>query len=81
MNLSGKKIVVLVERDYQDLEVWYPLLRLREEGADVTQGSSATRSKSPPRRRKSIRTTLMLSSFLAVGRRIICDDTPQLSSW
>jgi len=35
MKLSGKKIVILVEQDYQDLEVWYPLLRLREEGAEV----------------------------------------------
>ncbi|MDP2899227.1 MAG: type 1 glutamine amidotransferase domain-containing protein [bacterium] len=35
MRLTGKKIVILVERDYQDLEVWYPLLRLREEGANV----------------------------------------------
>jgi protease I len=35
MHLSGKKVIMLVERDYQDLEVWYPLLRLREEGAEV----------------------------------------------
>ncbi len=35
MGLKGKKIAVLVERDYQDLEVWYPALRLREEGAEV----------------------------------------------
>ena len=36
MRLLGKKVVILVERDYQDLEVWYPLLRLQEEGAEVT---------------------------------------------
>lgn len=35
MGLKGKKIAVLVERDYQDLEVWYPALRLEEEGAEV----------------------------------------------
>lgn len=35
MKLNGKKVAVLVERDYQDLEVWYPTLRLREEGAVV----------------------------------------------
>jgi len=35
MSLAGKKVIILVERDYQDLEVWYPLLRLREEGAEV----------------------------------------------
>lgn len=30
-----KKIAVLVEEGYQDLEVWYPILRLREEGMAV----------------------------------------------
>jgi protease I len=45
MGLSGKKVMILVERDYQDLEVWYPLLRLTEEGAEVLvvgSGSSAS---------------------------------------
>ncbi|MBI2069697.1 MAG: type 1 glutamine amidotransferase [Elusimicrobia bacterium] len=35
MTLRGKKIAILIERDYQDLEVWYPYLRLKEEGAVV----------------------------------------------
>jgi protease I len=35
MNLKGKTVAVLVEKDYQDLEVWYPALRLKEEGASV----------------------------------------------
>src|SRR5262245_53349102 len=35
MKLQGKTVAVLVEADYQDLEVWYPILRLREEGARV----------------------------------------------
>jgi protease I len=35
MRLTGRTIAVLVEQDYQDLEVWYPTLRLREEGARV----------------------------------------------
>ena len=35
MRLRGKKLIVLVEDLYQELEVWYPLLRMREEGADV----------------------------------------------
>jgi protease I len=30
-----KKIAILVETSYQDLEVWYPFLRLKEEGFDV----------------------------------------------
>ncbi len=31
----AKRIVILVENQYQDLEVWYPLLRLKEEGIEV----------------------------------------------
>ncbi len=33
--LTGKRVVVLVEDLYEDLELWYPLLRLREAGAQV----------------------------------------------
>jgi protease I len=35
MKLTGKTIAVLVEQDYQDMEVWYPTYRLRESGATV----------------------------------------------
>ena len=35
-NLKGKRVAVLVEKLYEDLELWYPVLRLREAGADVT---------------------------------------------
>lgn len=35
MRLVGKRIAVLAENNYQDLELWYPLLRMREEGAEV----------------------------------------------
>ena len=31
----GKTVGMLVEKDYQDLEVWYPILRLREAGHKV----------------------------------------------
>jgi protease I len=33
--LADKKIMVLAEDFYEDLELWYPVLRLREEGAEV----------------------------------------------
>lgn len=33
--LANKKIMVLVEDLYEDLELWYPVLRFREEGAQV----------------------------------------------
>ncbi|MCK5533918.1 type 1 glutamine amidotransferase [bacterium] len=35
MSLKNKKIIILVENQYQDLELWYPLLRLKEENARV----------------------------------------------
>ena len=34
MSLEGKRVGILIEEFYQELEVWYPLLRLREAGAD-----------------------------------------------
>jgi protease I len=36
MKLTGKHIAYLVEDEFEDLEVWVPLMRLREEGAKVT---------------------------------------------
>src|SRR5437870_11187397 len=42
MQLSGKKIAILVDNVYQEMEVWYPLYRLREAGAEViTVGAKA----------------------------------------
>lgn len=35
MSLSGKTIAVLAGDGYQELELWYPVLRAREAGADV----------------------------------------------
>jgi len=36
MKLQGKRVAVLAENLYEDLELWYPLIRMREEGAEVT---------------------------------------------
>ena len=35
MDLKGKRIAVLAADLYQELEIWYPLLRFREEGAET----------------------------------------------
>ena len=35
MDLQGKRVAILAENNYQDLELWYPLLRMREAGAEV----------------------------------------------
>jgi protease I len=35
VRLQGRKIAVLVADLYQDMEVWYPLLRFREDGAET----------------------------------------------
>src|SRR5262245_42466223 len=35
MDLKGKTVAVLVEQQYQELEVWYPYYRLKEAGATV----------------------------------------------
>ncbi|MGO8816442.1 MAG: type 1 glutamine amidotransferase domain-containing protein [Terriglobia bacterium] len=35
MELQGKRIAVLAADLYQEMEVWYPLLRFREDGAET----------------------------------------------
>jgi protease I len=35
MSLKGKRIAILAEDMYEDLELWYPYYRLTEEGAEV----------------------------------------------
>ena len=35
LRLAGRKVVVLVAEEFEDLELWVPVMRLREEGATV----------------------------------------------
>ena len=35
MKLAGRKVFILVETTYNDLEFWYPYYRLKEAGAEV----------------------------------------------
>jgi protease I len=37
MKLDGKKIAIMLEQQYQEMEVWYPYYRLKEEGAHVVR--------------------------------------------
>lgn len=45
MRIKGKRVALFAENLYQDLELWFPFYRLREEGAEVMiigSGSSPT---------------------------------------
>lgn len=35
MRLKDKKVITVVDHEYNDLELWYPIFRLQEEGATV----------------------------------------------
>ncbi|MFO7741207.1 MAG: type 1 glutamine amidotransferase domain-containing protein [Anaerolineae bacterium] len=35
MELEGKRVAILAEDQYEDLELWYPLIRMKEAGAAV----------------------------------------------
>ncbi|MFC4766696.1 type 1 glutamine amidotransferase domain-containing protein [Effusibacillus consociatus] len=35
MRLDGKRVIGLVDEEFEDLELWYPIYRAREEGAVV----------------------------------------------
>jgi protease I len=39
-----RKIAILVEKDYQDMEVWYPLFRLKEAGHEVVAVGTTQKS-------------------------------------
>src|ERR1700693_6169208 len=36
MDLKQARVAILVEQQYQEMEVWYPIYRLREAGCKVT---------------------------------------------
>ena len=35
MSLKGKRVAILAENNYQEMELWVPYYRLKEEGAEV----------------------------------------------
>ena len=40
--LKKKKVLTIVSKDYDDLELWYPIIRLREAGATVLVAAEKT---------------------------------------
>jgi len=40
--LEGRKVLVLLAEGFEDLEFWVPVMRLREEGAEVTVAGATT---------------------------------------
>jgi protease I len=47
MSIKGKRVAILVEQLYQEMEVWYPYYRLLEEGAKVSVIGSGTAREYP----------------------------------
>ncbi|MDN7240384.1 type 1 glutamine amidotransferase domain-containing protein [Planococcus sp. N028] len=45
MKLTGKKVLSFVHHEFEDLELWYPILRLREEGATVHLAGEEAKTK------------------------------------
>jgi len=43
MGVSNSRVAILIEDQYQVLEVWYPLLRLKEDGIEVKTVGSGTK--------------------------------------
>ncbi len=42
MSLKNSRVAILVDQQYQEMEIWYPLYRLREEGARVVTVGAAS---------------------------------------
>jgi putative intracellular protease/amidase len=73
MDLEGKRVAILVEDNYEALEVWYPNLRIHEAGAEVTivgpQAQAICQATVFPCKRRSVRIT---ASSLKRIRQPIC---------
>ena len=68
---QGKRVAVLVEKLYEDLELWYPVLRLREAGAQVTivgpqAGESYASKHGYPARAEASASEVKASDFDAI---------------
>ncbi|GAB4470926.1 MAG: type 1 glutamine amidotransferase domain-containing protein [Anaerolineae bacterium] len=43
MKLKGKRVLIFVEQEFEDLEYWVTLMRLQEEGAEVVSVGTGSR--------------------------------------
>jgi protease I len=66
MQLFDKKIAVLAEQQYEDLELWYPVLRFREEGAQV-EIIGAGRESYPSKHGYPVKVTLQADQVQGAG--------------
>ena len=87
MDLADAQIAVLAENQYQELELWYPLLRLREEGANVmvvgpvAEQPYASKLGYPVKPDKDMTVTIGSDSFKMYGkgdRGFVLDPTEEL---
>ncbi|MDX2181887.1 MAG: type 1 glutamine amidotransferase domain-containing protein [Bryobacteraceae bacterium] len=47
MNVNGKRVAVFVDQLYQEMEVWYPIYRLREAGVEVVVAAAKAGTSYP----------------------------------
>ncbi|WP_040948552.1 type 1 glutamine amidotransferase domain-containing protein [Gorillibacterium massiliense] len=45
MELKGKRVLAFTDDEFEDLEMWYPVLRLREAGAEVVVAGPKGKTK------------------------------------
>lgn len=64
MRLDGKRIALMLDQQYQELEVWYPLFRLQEEGATVELVAPQAGQTYPSKLGYPCRSTLAASDAL-----------------
>lgn len=88
----SKKIIALISDDFEDLELWYPVHRLREEDGvtvDVVgeeKGKTYIGKYGVPACRTTALTKSILTNTtgfwcLAAGRRISCADSRSFWTW
>ena len=66
MKTSAKKAAILIEDQYQVLEVWYPLLRLKEEGVAVVTVGTGTKEFYPSKEGYPVKADISIDQANAI---------------